>query len=997
MFKIDNIVFFNIHFITNSICLLNHIIGEKRMRLLKYLMVIIYMSGLPLLAAAPPKIADLFTDIKSTHIPSHVTLPPQALNGKFVSVDAKALKTDEIRISLPGKQVIHAINKKTKTHSNGSQIWRGEVVGKKNSSAIFSQHGNAVAGVIRIDEKVYKLLPVEDGINSIIEVSPNEPWPETEPRLSPGSSISTQQLSSDTPQIAGDQLPPSDDGSVIDIMVVYSSATRATYGGVDGINAYIATGIAESNQAYDNSEIYTQLNLVHTVEVIDVTNSIGDNLDYMTRSAGHEDDPNGYYDEIHTIRDQQGADMVSYFVDDPVNSIGDPTCGLAWVAFEPIAAYAAYGFSVIGTDCAVGYYSLAHELGHNMGSQHNIEDASFQGVYPYSYGFRDLATSFRSIMSYNCPEGSCYTRYPYFSNPDILVNGVVIGEENTKDNARSINETKVAVSQWRTSLSGLEEYVEDAVIMFPSDDVDEYYEDSGRMHMGLSYHYLGLLSTGLRFRDVNIPYGATITSSYLIFTAGEYYDDSITNVTIRAEAIDDSPIFTSTAYDVTNRSLTTTNTTWSIPQTSETWVEDYQNNSPSINSVIQEVIDRDGWADGNSMTLIISPNSGRRYSKTWDTGSPVRLHTEYTFDCIQNIALPENQWSMISMACDPGNKTVTDLFPDQLSGEYDTTWALYERNATNETYRLLALNEVPVEGRGYWFFTEQAGITLSMKGKDNSGSNIPLISNASGRLNLVGNPYDSTVAWADVEVVDSGETPRSLTYADDNNLMSRTMYQWNGSAYQTYDGITPSAEGTLKIFDSFWVKAYQSGISLRIPSGAAAGDVASDTQIRTLSLDVDNTPIVSDEEQNDPSKNDWFVRLVVESGLLKDPGNALGQLHDSVDGQDIHDLEEKAPFGSPYLSIVFPHDDFEGGEWGFTTDFHSLKKEKDHWTFVVKASDNVTDGVLSWEGPKEILRKAIIIDKETGKRIRLKKVENYRFKIKNGEHKFIFKIKKRKK
>ena len=948
------------------------------MRLLKYLMVLTYMLGLPLFAAAPPKIADLFTDIKNTHIPAHVTLPPQALNGKFVSVNTKALKTDEIQISLPGQRAIRAINKKTKTHSNGSQIWRGEVVGKKNSSAIFSQYGNAVAGVIRVDGRVYKLLPVEDGINSIIEVSPHEPWPESKPMLPP---VTNQPSTTSTPVMAGDQLPPSDDGSVIDVMVVYSTDTKNRLGGDNGINAYIATAIAESNQAYTNSEIYTQLNLVHTAEVGNSSGSTSTDLNQLTNTS------DGILDEVHTLRDQYKADMVNYLVE------VSGTCGIAWLNTNNIANADAYGFSVVVSGCAVGYYSFAHELGHNMGSAHDPDNADPDcGIYNYSCGYPDPSKAFRTVMSYNCEDPGC-DRYPHFSNPNVFIDGLTTGTADM-DNARSINNVRVAVSGWRTSQIGPEEYVEDAVVMFPSDDVEEY---GGTIYTDFGYLSVGLTKVGLRFQDVNLPHGATLTSAYLQMAAGDpsgYDSSASTIVKIEGQASGNAEAFSTVNYDITNRARTSSNVTWDIPA----WnTIDILHNSPDISNIMQEIIDRTDWYANNSMALIVNNSStgNKRLAKAWETtNGGIKLHTEYTFDCIQSIALTDLQWSMISMACDPGNKTVSDLFSDLPSGEYDTTWALYERNATNETYRLLALNEVPVEGRGYWFYTEQSGITLSIKGKDNNGSDIPLISSAGGRLNLVGNPLDSTVDWADVLVVDGGGTPRSLTYANDNNLMSRTMYQWNGSAYQTYDGITSGAEGSLATFDSFWVKAYQSDISLRIPSGAAAADVASDIQSTALSLvDLENTSVLSDEEQDDPSKDDWFVRLTVESGSVKDPGNVLGQLHDSVDGQDIHDLEEKAPFGTSYLSIVFPHEDFEGGEWGFTTDFHALKNKKDHWTFVVKASANVTDGVLHWEGPKDILRKSVIIDKETGKRIKLKKVENYRFKIKNGEHKFIFKVK----
>ena len=57
--------------------------------------------------------------------------------------------------------------------------------------------------------------------------------------------------------------PQADDGSIIDVMVVYTPASR-TATAQAGIKSLIDLAVAETNQAYLNSQINTQLRLVYS-------------------------------------------------------------------------------------------------------------------------------------------------------------------------------------------------------------------------------------------------------------------------------------------------------------------------------------------------------------------------------------------------------------------------------------------------------------------------------------------------------------------------------------------------------------------------------------------------------------------------------------------------------------------------------------------------------------------------------------------------------------
>src|SRR5260370_39935173 len=81
-------------------------------------------------------------------------------------------------------------------------------------------------------------------------------------------------------------------------------------------------------------------------------------------------------------------------------------------------------YSVVHWGCATGYYSFGHEMGHNLGCQHDRGNASGTGAFPYSYGYQQMSGTaiFRTIMSYQCAGAPC-TRINNWSNPDVSYQG----------------------------------------------------------------------------------------------------------------------------------------------------------------------------------------------------------------------------------------------------------------------------------------------------------------------------------------------------------------------------------------------------------------------------------------------------------------------------------------------------------------------------------------------------------------------------------------------
>ncbi|MCP4656061.1 MAG: hypothetical protein GY856_11665 [bacterium] len=115
----------------------------------------------------------------------------------------------------------------------------------------------------------------------------------------------------------------------------------------------------------------------------------------------------------------------------------------------------------------------------------------------------------------------------------------------------------------------------------------------------------------------------------------------------------------------------------------------------------------------------------------------------------------------------------------------------------------------------------------------------------------------------------------------------------------------------------------------------------------------------------------WSVRLIVESGDLRDSANVLGQLPGAADGYDYHDLAEPAPFSRRYLSVVFPHDDWGDYAADYSSDFRAPDSPLGTaWRFDVIGAGFDQAVTLRWEAQGIPLRGWWLVDEETGERIR---------------------------
>ncbi|MEZ5022162.1 MAG: T9SS type A sorting domain-containing protein [Chitinophagales bacterium] len=133
----------------------------------------------------------------------------------------------------------------------------------------------------------------------------------------------------------------------------------------------------------------------------------------------------------------------------------------------------------------------------------------------------------------------------------------------------------------------------------------------------------GIREIGLRFLDLNIPQGATIKSASLKISIANHPSEFI-EIIVKGEANDNPETFINEEYNIGNRPRTQVTTEWQ----STVVPNDYQElNIDGIEAIIQEIVDRSGWVEGNAMVLIIADFFGDIYM--YDGGFPSELIITY--------------------------------------------------------------------------------------------------------------------------------------------------------------------------------------------------------------------------------------------------------------------------------------------------------------------------------------------------------------------------------
>jgi hypothetical protein len=377
----------------------------------------------------------------------------------IVRVDRDMLRTGRdvsVQLNLRANLNLNARPLAVETTSGERFSWTGEIAPNADApnplppgkATIVINGANATGTIQTPDGKLFKLQPIGDGTNALIEVDrsgmppDHQPGPPLTPR--PKTQNEDRPPSAARDAIAGGP-------AVMDIVVAYTKrAKEAT-----DIDSLIDLAVIETNQAFVNSQVAASVRVTHKIEYDYADNSRPDETcaapNFACPFTRIVDDfggsGDGQMDSIHTLRNQFGGDLAVLIVDNR------EACGRAY----DIGADAKTAFVAVHWNCATGYYSFAHEIGHLAGARHDVAHDS--GTTPFAFGHGFIKSKpnggWRTIMSYSCEDGSCDERKPYWSNPFITFDGSPMGTEAAEHNARVWSERAAALADFRPSVTQL--------------------------------------------------------------------------------------------------------------------------------------------------------------------------------------------------------------------------------------------------------------------------------------------------------------------------------------------------------------------------------------------------------------------------------------------------------------------------------------------------------------------------------------------------------------
>lgn len=364
---------------------------------------------------------DLFKYVKEEKALAQISHTEGVRSVRRIEVSHEALRSYSFNVSIAGSEKIAFLAEDTEERIGADFVSRFRVGTSEGVSTVTRNFGH-IAGVIYDGDRVFEIRPDGDGHILLEYSSASFECGARAPDVGTTflESAVTALTSTTRRRSVGRGILPSK--YRIDLAEGYTDKAAAAVGGNLQIEAMIQNGVDTLNTVVRNSGINNvEFRLVGTRQFI--FDESGNNEAIINRLSSTS--------EFTGWRDSLGADLVGM-----------------QISARSSAAYIPYGMS-FGKATSIHFVSatastpfalrFAHEVGHNLGMEHNREHANVNDPSASNYGWYDCSARWATVMSY--PQ-ACEalnvepTRIPYFSNPDVKYNGLPTGIAKANNVAR---------------------------------------------------------------------------------------------------------------------------------------------------------------------------------------------------------------------------------------------------------------------------------------------------------------------------------------------------------------------------------------------------------------------------------------------------------------------------------------------------------------------------------------------------------------------------------
>jgi uncharacterized protein YjiK len=359
-------------------------------------------------------------------------------------------------------------------------------------------------------------------------------------------------------------------------------------------------------------------------------------------------------------------------------------------------------------------------------------------------------------------------------------------------------------------------------------------------------------TVGLRFTGLNIARNATIGTAWIQFQADEAQNEA-TALTIRGQAADNAPVFGTSSGSLAALPRTAASAAWSPAAWATVGEAGPLQRTTDLRAVIQEIVNRPGWASGNALALFIT-GTGHRTAESYD-GAPtaaallhIELSTVNTPPAVnagldQTITLPA-QASLDGTVTDDGLPSPPSLTTTWTMASGPGTVTFGNANAVDTqasfsvagTYVLqLAAND------GSMSASDQVQVIVQPAGTNaapvvSAGPDLDVILPAQATLNGTvtddGQPTPPTLTrtWSKV----SG--PGTVTFSNPNAAVTQASFSIEG----TYVLQLSASDGALTRTDQTIVTVWPAGTILRrIATGADDAEEAAGGNVSRSGNDLE--------------------------------------------------------------------------------------------------------------------------------------------------------------